>query len=83
MRRIPVLWYTKQTDCHKKEVTRWRNVKTSDEKAPSFTLRTPLAKRLWELRQEVLASGTPLLNLDEIRQELQARRGGVFDEEKA
>jgi hypothetical protein len=42
--------------------------KTSDEK--SFTLRTSLAKRLWELRQEVLASGTPLLNLDEIRQEL-------------
>ena len=57
--------------------------KTSDEKAPSFTPRTPLAKRLWELRQEVLASGMPLLNLDEIRQELQARRGGVLDEEKA
>jgi hypothetical protein len=43
---------------------------TSDEKAPSFTPRMPLAKRLWELRQEVLASGVPLLNLDEIRQEL-------------
>jgi hypothetical protein len=57
--------------------------KTSDKKAPSFTPRTPLAKRLLELRQEVLASGTPLLNLDEIRQELQARRGGVLDEEKA
>ena len=52
-----------------------------DEK--SFTPRTPLPKRLWELRQEVLASGTPLLNLDEIRQELQAWRGGVIDEEKA
>jgi hypothetical protein len=57
--------------------------KTSEEKTPSFTPRTPLAKRLWELRQEVLASGTPLLSLDEIRQELQARRGGVLDEEKA
>jgi hypothetical protein len=56
---------------------------TSDEKAPSFTPMTPLAKRLWELRQEVLASGVPLLNLDEIRQELQARRGGVLDKEKA
>jgi hypothetical protein len=55
--------------------------KTSDEK--SFTPRTPLAKRLWELRQEVLASGTPLLSLKEIRQELRARRGGVLDEEKA
>jgi hypothetical protein len=57
--------------------------KTLDEKAPSFILRTPLAKRLWELRQEVLASGIPLLSLEEIRQELQARRGGVLDEEKA
>ena len=55
----------------------------SNKKAPPFILRTPLAKRLWELRQEVLASGTPLLNLDEIRQEVQARRGGVLDEEKA
>jgi hypothetical protein len=55
----------------------------SGEKTPSFTPRTPLAKRLWELRQEVLASGVPLLNLDEIRQELQARRGGVLAEEKA
>ena len=33
----------------------------------------PLAKRLWELRQEVLESGTPCLNLNEIRQEFQAR----------
>jgi hypothetical protein len=55
----------------------------SNKKAPSFILRTPLAKRLWELRQEVLVSGTPLLNLDEIRQEVQARRDGVVDEEKA
>ncbi|MDQ3830377.1 MAG: hypothetical protein M3361_13975 [Candidatus Tectomicrobia bacterium] len=54
--------------------------KTSDEK--SFTPRTLLAKRLWELRQEVLASGIPLLSLEEIRQELQARRGGALDEEK-
>jgi hypothetical protein len=57
--------------------------KTSDENAPPFILRTPLAKRLWELRQEVLASSIPLLSLDEIRRELQDRRGGVLDEEKA
>jgi hypothetical protein len=44
---------------------------TSDEKAPSFTLRTPLTKRLGELRQEVLANGVPLLSLEEIWQELQ------------
>jgi hypothetical protein len=55
----------------------------SNKSDSSFIPRTPLAKRLWELRQEALASGTPLLNLEEIRQELQARRGGVLDEEKA
>ena len=55
----------------------------SNKNAPSLTPRTPLAKRLWELRQEVLASGIPLLTLDEVRQELQARRGGMLDEEKA
>ena len=60
-----------------------KHEKTSRENTHPFTPRTPLAKRLWELRQEVLASGVPLLNLEEIRQELQARRGGVFDEEKA
>jgi hypothetical protein len=57
--------------------------KTSKQNAPPFTPRTPLAKRLWALRQEVLASGIPLLSLEEIRRELQTRRGGVLDEEKA
>ena len=42
--------------------------KESDSKP--FILRTPLAKQLWELRQEVLASGIPLLALEEIRREL-------------
>ena len=48
-----------------------------------FLLHTPLAKQLWELRQKVLASGIPLLTLDEIRHEVQERRGGVLNEEKA
>ena len=48
---------------------------------PPFVLRTPLAKRLWELRQEILASGVPLLSLDEVRREVQERRGGVVEEE--
>jgi hypothetical protein len=55
--------------------------KESDSKP--FIPRTPLAKQLWELRQEVLASHVSLLTLDEIRQEVQERRGGVLDEEKA
>ena len=48
---------------------------------PPFILRTPLAKRLWELRQEIIASGVPLLSLDEVRKEVQERRGGVVEEE--
>jgi len=46
-----------------------------------FTPRTPLGKKLWELRQKHLASGEPLLTLDEVRREVQARRGGLADEE--
>ena len=48
---------------------------------PPFELRTPLAKRLWELRQEIIASGVPLLSLDEVRKEVQERRGGVVQDE--
>ena len=81
---MPLLWYTKPTDCHKKEDCLWEKHKQDVRReSPILHPRTPLAKRLWELRQEALVSGAPLLNLDEIRQELQARRGGVLDEEKA
>jgi hypothetical protein len=48
-----------------------------------FIPHTPLAKQLWKLRQEVLASHTSLLSLEEIRQEVQERRGGVQPEEEA
>jgi hypothetical protein len=53
--------------------------KKSDSKP--FIPRTPLAEQLWELGQKVLASSIPLLTLDEIRQEVQERRGGVLNEE--
>ena len=46
-----------------------------------FTPRTPLCKKLWELRKKHLASGEPLLTLDEVRREVQDRRGGIADEE--
>ncbi len=45
---------------------------------PPFILRTPLAKRLWELRQEMIASGVPLLSLDEVRKEVQEHRGNML-----
>jgi hypothetical protein len=47
---------------------------------PPFELRTPLAKKLWELRQKIIASGVPLLDWDDIEREVQERRGGVREE---
>ncbi|WP_243714022.1 hypothetical protein [Nostoc sp. 106C] len=37
---------------------------------------TPLAKKLWEIRQRIVASGAPLLSDEELEQELAERRGG-------
>ncbi|MGI2908868.1 hypothetical protein [Tolypothrix sp. VBCCA 56010] len=37
---------------------------------------TPLAKKLWEIRNRAIASGIQLLNEAEIEQELALRRGG-------
>ena len=37
--------------------------------------KTPLAKRLWEIRLRIVASGQPLLNRDEIEREMAERRG--------
>jgi hypothetical protein len=58
-----------------------KSLSTNGMPQPPFILRTPLAKRLWELRQEIIASGVPLLSLDEVRKEVQERRGGVVEEE--
>ena len=58
-----------------------KSLSTNGMPQPPFILRTPLAKRLWELRQEIIASGVPLLSLDEVRKEVQERCGGVVEEE--
>ena len=42
---------------------------------PPFTLWTPLAKKLWALRQQIIASGVPLPDWDGIEREVQERRG--------
>ena len=47
----------------------------AQEKPADFFPRTTLARRLWELRQKIVASGEPLLSWDEIERELQERRG--------
>jgi predicted DNA-binding antitoxin AbrB/MazE fold protein len=38
--------------------------------------RTPLGRRLRELRAQIVASGAPLLDWDEISEEVTSRRGG-------
>ena len=38
--------------------------------------KTPLGRRLWEIRARIVASGAPLLTWDEIDQEVEKRQGG-------
>ena len=42
----------------------------AQEKATDFSPRTTLARRLWELRQKIVASGEALLNWDEIERDV-------------
>jgi hypothetical protein len=42
---------------------------------PPYIARTSMGKRLWEIRQKILASGEPLLDWDDINREVQHRRG--------
>ena len=42
--------------------------------------RTPLGRRLWELRSEVQRSGAPPLDWDGIAEEVRARRRGWREE---
>lgn len=44
-----------------------------------FQPRTPLGRRLWELRKEIVASGEPLLDWDGIEREVTERRGGISE----
>jgi hypothetical protein len=45
-------------------------------KQSGYIPQTPLAKKLWEIRQRAIASGMQLLNEVEIEQEIAERRGG-------
>jgi hypothetical protein len=44
-----------------------------------FKPRTPLGRRLWELRKRIVASGQPLLDWDDLEREIAERRGGVSE----
>lgn len=46
-------------------------------RAATFRPKTELGRELWALRQKILASGEPLLDADEIEQEVARRRGGI------
>ncbi len=52
----------------------------------TYQPKTELGKKLWELRQQIVASGVPLLDEEGIRREVAERRGGVewreFEEER-
>ncbi|XWK89403.1 MAG: hypothetical protein U7127_04885 [Phormidium sp.] len=57
-------------------------LKSESETTPSetdFVPQTPLAKKLWEIRQRAISAGLQLLNEDEIELELAARRGGLSE----
>lgn len=41
-----------------------------------FIPQTPLAEKLWEIRQRAIANGMNLLTEEELEQELAERRGG-------
>jgi hypothetical protein len=45
----------------------------------NFVPQTPLAQKLWEIRQRAISAGLQLLNEDEIEIELAARRGGLIE----
>ncbi len=45
-----------------------------------FVPQTPLAKKLWKIRQQAIADGMKLLSEEELEQELAERRGGYYRE---
>jgi hypothetical protein len=55
-------------------------VPTNGLPEPPFPLVTPLAKKLWEFRQKIVASGRPLLDWDDIEQEIAIQRGAPIEE---
>lgn len=44
-----------------------------------YVPQTPLGQRLWQIRQEVVESGEPLLGWDDVEREVAERRGGSDD----
>ena len=46
-----------------------------ENRANRVEVETPLGKKLWQIRQQIVATGEPLLDWDEVNQEVAERRG--------
>lgn len=53
----------------------WATVTPLSEPVMTFRPKTALARRLWEIRQQIVASGAPLLDWDGVERTLAERRG--------
>lgn len=51
----------------------------SEAPEPEFQPKTPLGRSLWELRKQIVASGEPLLDREDLEREIAERRGGVSE----
>jgi hypothetical protein len=47
----------------------------NDTETPEFTPRTPLGKRLWQIRQQAINAGIELINQEQLEEELEEMRG--------
>ena len=53
----------------------------SHPQVEEFVPKTELGKTLWAIRKKIEASGVPLLDWDELEEEIKSRRGGYFEDE--
>jgi hypothetical protein len=65
------------TPPRKKRIKRRRSKKSqpSSQTLCSYTPKTTLGRKLWDLRQQMIASGTPLLDWNELEYEISERKG--------
>lgn len=51
----------------------------SNPREEEFHPRTPLGRRLWEIRKRIVESGEPLLDGEDLEREIAERRGGAAE----
>lgn len=65
-------WHELSTEAQEQVLQLAQSLKPQTE----FVPQTELGKKLWEIRQRIVASGIPLLSDEELEQEIAFRRGG-------